>query len=254
MLAEKEILKNKLSSFHIQIKNLPEGTLSSAKNGNYHKWYRFIHGERSYIYREERALAEQLAYKKYLSTLSKELENELHAIDAYLKKHSTNPSKALQMLTKDSAYYELLIPYFKHESQSMSDWTSAIYQTNPKHPEQLTHKTISGHNVRSKSESIIDMFLFHNRIPFRYECELLLDNITLYPDFTIRHPVTGQTFYWEHFGMMDDPSYCKNVASKLQLYMSNGIIPSIQLITTYETRAHPLSTSTIENIILEYFL
>jgi len=59
------------------------------------------------------------------------------------------------------------------------------------------------------------MILYADNIPFRYECALQLDNITIYPDFTIRHPQTGETIYWEHFGRMDKDDYSKNAFSKL---------------------------------------
>ena len=81
-----------------------------------------------------------------------------------------------------------------------------------------------------------------------------LDGIMIYPDFTIRHPKTGETFYWEHFSLMDNPTYSKNACSKLQHYISSGIIPSIQLITTYETKDNPLSAEKVEKIVEEYFL
>lgn len=58
---------------------------------------------------------------------------------------------------------------------------------------------------------------------------------------------------WEHFGLMDDESYSQNTSSKLQLYTSCGIIPGIQLITTYETKEYPLSTEVIEKTIHYYF-
>lgn len=123
-----------------------------------------------------------------------------------------------------------------------------------KSAKQLLHKTISGNLVRSKSESLIDMLLYTHKIPFRYKCALQLGDITLYPNFTIRHPYTGHIFYWEHFGRMDDPTYCKNTYNKLQLYSSHRIIPSIHLITTYETQEYPLSTHTVEKVIQQYFL
>ena len=98
------------------------------------------------------------------------------------------------------------------------------------------------------------MFLYLNKIPFRYECALHLDETVLYPDFTILHPSTQQLYYWEHFGMMDSSVYAQNTYSKLQLYTSHNIIPSIQLITTFETKDHPLTQKTIEAIIKQYFL
>ena len=55
-------------------------------------------------------------------------------------------------------------------------------------------------------------------------------------------------------GMMDNPIYCNKMLSKLQFYISNGIIPTIQLITTYETKETPLSAETVEKIVEEYFL
>ncbi len=128
------------------------------------------------------------------------------------------------------------------------------YPKNENHIENLIHKTYSGNLVRSKSEALIDMFLYKNRIPFRYECPLKLGDVYVYPDFTIRHPRTGEFFYWEHFGMMDDLNYSKNAYSKLQLYTSHGIIPTIQLITTYETKKHPLDAEMVERIVEQYFL
>ena len=108
--------------------------------------------------------------------------------------------------------------------------------------------------VRSKSEAMIAHFLYINKIPFQYEAALSLNQLTIYPDFTIRHPFTGEMYYWEHFGLMDDLSYCQKTALKLQTYLSNGIIPSIHLITTFETSSNPLTTEIIQRTIEQYFL
>ncbi len=107
--------------------------------------------------------------------------------------------------------------------------------------------------VRSKSEALIHMYLFKNRIPFRYECELHLGNQIVYPDFTIRHPKTGKLYYWEHFGLMDDRNYAKKTCKKLYDYSTHGIIPMIQLITTYETKENPLTVETVEEVLAHYF-
>ena len=52
---------------------------------------------------------------------------------------------------------------------------------------------------------------------------------------------------------MDDVNYSKNAGLKLQTYISNGIIPMVHLITTYETKDNPLSSDIIEGIINFYF-
>lgn len=78
-------------------------------------------------------------------------------------------------------------------------------------------------------------------------------DIHLYPDFSIRHPKDGKMYYWEHFGLMDQPGYARKAGIKLQNYIASGIIPTIQLITTYETKEIPLSVDVVEGIVERYF-
>ncbi len=151
-------------------------------------------------------------------------------------------------------YHNLLAPYFQLTNEELISWTTAPYEHNITYPEHLTHHSISGNTVRSKSEAIIDMTLYTNQIPFRYEAQLMLNDIPVFPDFTILHPRTKEIYYWEHFGMMDNEKYAKSACSKISLYTSNNIIPSINLITTFETKDHPLSTVLVDNIIQHYFL
>ena len=247
-----EQIKQKLSSLSTILDTLPGGELICSKNGHYYKWYHSIHGKLKYIPKKNRLLAEQLAYKKYITYQLQDLQNEYDSMLSYMNNHHPLPGKASALLSESTEFRSLLLPHFSNTS--LSDWLSSPYEKNPKYPEQLIHKSSSGNMVRSKSEAIIDTFLFLNKIPFRYECLLELGNVKLYPDFTIRHPKNGNLIYWEHFGRMDDPGYARKAASKLQLYISHGIIPSIHLITTYETKDVPLTTELAEKIIQYYFL
>ncbi|MBQ9136295.1 MAG: ATPase [Lachnospiraceae bacterium] len=253
-LAESDRLAQQINALKKQLEHLPEGKLICTRNGTHFKWYQSNDGDMNYIPKHERHLAEQLAEKKYLSMMYEELVAEKAAIDQYLNQHPTSFGNVQSLLTNPSEYRTLLSDRFKPLSQELSDWAHAPYESNPHYPEQLIHKSISGNNLRSKSESLIDMFLHINQIPFRYEAALILNNTTYYPDFTIRHPISGKLYYWEHFGLMDNPVYAQNAFSKLQFYSSQGIIPSIQLITTFETKDHPLDTTLIEKIISHYFL
>lgn len=252
MKHEQMMLDKKISSVKEHLKHLPSGKLVCSQNGEYQKWYQSDGHKKTYIPKSNKQLAEKLAIKKYLSLQLEDLENEKKAIESYLR-HSTH-EKSIQLLTNHSEYQKLLKPYFTPLSEELSNWTNAQYERNQKYPEQLMHKGSSGNYVRSKSESMIDMVLYIHKIPFRYECALILGETTLFPDFTIRHPKTGEVFYWEHFGLMDNPEYSKNAYSKMQLYTNHGIVPSIQLITTYETKEHPLTADTIEKIVEDYFL
>ena len=218
MIVQRQQLEEQILSINSQLKELPKGNFFCTRNGKHYKWYQSDGHNQTYIPKKEHKLAEQLAVKKYLSLLLEDLIHEKKAIDFYLRHHNSEVGKAEQLLRNEPEYQRLLSAYFK-----------------------------------PMSEELIDMLLYTNKVPFRYECALQLGETIIYPDFAIRHPVSGEVYYWEHFGKMDNPDYCKNVSSKLQLYTSHGIIPSIQLITTYETKRNPLSAETIEKIIREYF-
>lgn len=245
-------LESQIKDVKHELKSLPPGTLSCARNGNYYKWYQCSQNSDTYIPKSNRVFAQQLAYKKYLSTLLEDLSKEKRAIELYLK-HYPEPSKVSSLLSHPE-FQILLAPYFTPFAQEITDWMNSSYDSNPQHTEHLIHRSTSGNLVRSKSEAMIDMLLHVNKIPFRYECALSLGDTLLYPDFTIRHPKTGTFYYWEHFGLMDNPGYSHNTFSKLELYASHGIIPTINLITTYETKASPLDPEIVKNIISRYFL
>ena len=181
-----------------------------------------------------------------------ELLLEKKACTQYLQHFAKFSNKSEQLLNSPP-YIPLLKSYFKPKSQTHDEWVNANYSRNVNHPEHLIHKSLSTNLVRSKSEAMIDTVLFQNHIPYRYECLLQLGDLHFYPDFTILHPITNQIYYWEHFGMMDNPNYAKNVFSKLLIYSSNNIIPSINLITTYETQTSPLNIYQVEEIIHYYF-
>lgn len=247
---ESQQLDKQIQSLQAQLKTFPDGDFFSNKNGNRYKWFHLINGKKQYLKKKDRSLAEKLAIKKYLSLQLDDCLHEKAAIEFYLRHHV--PAKAEQMLTQNSDYQSLLSPYFKPLSQELEEWSQSTFTQCPKYPEGKIHLAPSGNMVRSKSEVLIDMILTTNRIPFRYECELQLPECTIYPDFTIRNPRTGKILYWEHFGQMDNREYAKKTAKKLNTYISNNIIPNINLITTYETKDHPLSISTLDHILSEY--
>ena len=255
-IKELKQLENKINELNENINELPEGKLICAANGEGRgmKWY-LSDGHRSvYLPKKERRFAEQLALKRYLMLQLENLQKEKKAIERYLKYHNSNPNQKEQEFLTNTGFRELLISQLNPISEQLNTWTREPYIKNERYVEGLIYTTPSGNKVRSKSEVLIDMYLYKSRIPFRYECLLQLGEIALYPDFTIRHPETGEIFYWEHLGRMDDLRYASQAYSKLQLYAANGIIPNINLIITCETKEHPISTEMIEKIIEFYFL
>lgn len=53
---------------------------------------------------------------------------------------------------------------------------------------------------------------------------------------------------------MDNPDYSTKTFKKLQLYNGSNIIPTVNLITTYETQNHPLDSEYVQTLINYYFL
>lgn len=253
MRREHQRLKEEIAKLEGRLQQLPEGNLLCAQNGSYYKWYVCRNGIRTYLPKSERKLAEQLALRRYLSCRLKDVRDEEHAIDSYLRRHAEK-TYVDKLWDSNPEYGNLLSSYFVPKNLELSEWVKTPYQQNDMHSEQKIYKSCSGNSVRSKSEVLIDMALHTHCIPFRYECALQLEGAVLYPDFTIRHPENGKWFYWEHFGMMDEPMYYANVYKKLHLYTMNGIVPGIHLITTYETKKNPLDMEKVERVIREYFL
>ena len=108
--------------------------------------------------------------------------------------------------------------------------------------------------MRSKSEAMIIKVLKQHNIPYRYEAKLTLGNTIMYPDFIIRLPKTGEYIYWEHFGLLDKPSYVKDMHFKLQTFTSHGIMPGINLIVTFENQDNPLTFEMIDMMVKYYLL
>jgi ATP-dependent exoDNAse (exonuclease V) alpha subunit len=91
----------------------------------------------------------------------------------------------------------------------------------------LIHRTRRGELVRSKSEVIIANELYAQGIDYyEYESPLKLPSgETRYPDFTIVDDDTGETFYWEHLGLLHNPDYAARWNRKLAAYRAAGIFP-----------------------------
>ncbi len=256
--AESLRLATEIKRLEAEIATYPEGKLICSHNGKYLKWYKSDGHTKKYIPKAKQQLISQLATREYLSCLLADTMQEKKAIDRYLQAHTSYSTKVSSLFSNNPIYHQILSPYISSQYKStlpdINEWLQASFISNPQHPEQLIHHSLSSHFVRSKSESMIASLLFMNHIPFRYEAALTLGNTTLYPDFTIRHPTTGKFVFWEHFGLMDDALYSQKATSKIQLYSSHGIVLYDGLIITSETKDHPLSIETIKKIISVHFL
>lgn len=259
VLSRKESLLQKKQKLEKLLSKAPDGTLiysqTVIKGKSYYKWYVSKPSGRYYIPHKNRSLARELARKKLRQQQLKDVDYELKAIDFYLKNHREYSD--LEKLLESSPIMDLIMEENPIPASNLSEelkrWEKEPYEMNPKHPEHKTIRAINGLMVRSKSEAFIVLLLVTYHIPFRYECKLVLNGEIIYPDFTIRHPVTGETFYWEHAGKLEDRVYIAEHLFKLRLFLYNGYIPDFNVIFTYESDSHPFNIQIAEDKIKEFF-
>lgn len=72
------------------------------------------------------------------------------------------------------------------------------------------------------------------------------------PDFKVVDDDTGEVWYWEHCGLMNDPRYKKRWNDKKAFYQKNGIEEGKNLICTFDENG-ALDSQKIERIIEEIF-
>ena len=118
--------------------------------------------------------------------------------------------------------------------------------------DRLIHRTARGELVRSKSEVIIANALHYHKLDYVYEPELMLEGKFYRPDFKIEDADTGDVWYWEHCGMMDNPKYKKRWENKKTFYKKNGIEEGKNLIVTYD-KGGSLDSHKLEEIIKKIF-
>lgn len=192
LLQNRNELAQKIFKLQKEIKQAPPGDLICTQNSTYTKWYVSFGSTSKYIKKKDRKYAELLAHKKLMKFQLEELKQELSTLNEFIVNHEKIPRKSQQLLG-DRRYIELLQPFWKKKADKYQEWMFEKYEKNKKHPEKLIHVTKSGYAVRSKSEAIIADALFEHDIPFRYECELSLGEVNLYPDFTIMNPPDRRT-------------------------------------------------------------
>lgn len=243
-----------------EIQGLPIGSLYCACRGEqkYYYYSKSVNGTRQKKYvsmknGKQAQLISDLKRKRFLIGCKKVLDGNVVALRACLLKYKEfDPSEISSRLA--ATYKNISDAAISQQAENDLDWQHAPYLRAEMYEENLKHEAIGGLMVRSKSEALIAFALELAHVPFHYEEILEIDNKKIAPDFTILHPVTGERIYWEHFGMMDDPTYASESFKKLILYGQNGITPGKNLIYTMETNAEPLSIREIQGMITHFLL
>ena len=232
-----------------QIKELPEGSATVYMTNGIRRVEGIYKGKRVHFTHDQLPLASQLILRKYLSKKLTELTHAKHLLQINCSFNDRYLGMAEQYLIKNPLRTQLLNDYFKIENESLRAWALAPACCAAPYQELRTEEALNGLMVRSKSEVLIVVYLYVNRIPFRYEDPLVINGEIFYPDFTIRDPKTGTVYWYEHFGQMDSEKYIEKTMRKLRSYAKGGLIPGVNFIMTFETRDHKLSLSQIQSAI-----
>lgn len=253
MLKQVKYCKNRITELEAELKELPDGQISSYFNGYNYSWRIKLPGQkRMYLPKKYRSLACQLAKKRAVTAQIADLNEEAEACAGYL---SFCPGGGrLDQILKNRGIAELISEECGPVKKNAETWQRAEYEKNAKYPEKLTFSTVRGEKVRSKSEALIANLLLMLKIPYRYEQCHIIGGYRVYPDFTVLNADTGQEILIEHFGMMNDPDYARNTAAKIKAYITAGYIPYKNILFFFEGNDMPLDMEMIQFVFEKYLV
>ena len=209
-----------------------------------------------YISKEKMSLASAIAQRDYDAKMLAEIQRQRGVLEKCVAKYDVSVAENLYAQLH-LARRSLVTPLVYSDEDFVARWSAVKYAGRGFDADSPVLMTARGERVRSKSEIIIADALFRRGIPYRYEYphELLLagarnrKRIVVYPDFTCLNVRTHREFVWEHFGMIDVPEYCQNMASKMEMYLQNGFCMGKNFVMTTETHERPLNSMMVKAML-----
>ena len=233
------------------INNSPKGSLRTSKEHGIPRYYtKQSSTQKAWTYINDTSLIIKLKNKSNAIKAMKETQKELTQINNILSNQAdTKITNLFHNITIGKHTYPVQNFMELMKNTYISNWLSIPYEKKPFPQYGPKHYSMSGKEVRSKSEGKIYDCLEHRNIPFVYEFPVKIDGINYHPDFKCLNPRTLEVIYWEHWGTMDDPSYVNKQLKKLEAYRKAGIILGKNLFVTIETKDKPLIPETIFQFI-----
>jgi len=249
-------LTTQLSMIENKIKNAPDGALKVSIQRNIPRYYHSYSNNAKptkYISRKYQDLAQQLAQKDYYLDLIPVLQKQIDALNKFENDYDGRAiANVYEKLSE--VRQQLVNPIELSDEEYCERWLNNKQNQKEKNPNSFAMDmgitTRKGEMVRSKSEKLIADKLFMRKIPYVYETPLTLARGSIiYPDFTILNVRTRETFYLEHFGMMDNSDYCKKALEKIDLYEANSIYLGEKLLVSFESSTKGIHMLQIDSII-----
>lgn len=160
----------------------------------------------------------------------------------------TRPKMRLYLVVHNSLKDELPLILCKvYENSAIEQRKTLLfgYKTSPLKPYLVTLRNGNTIEVKSKIECIIVKALDEAEVDFEYEPKEFFEEYHIIPDFKL--VIDGQTYYIEHLGNMNNPSYRNRWFQKFEIYKKLGLADV--LITTSESEEKSNVELNIKNIV-----
>lgn len=248
MKAEKRLRKN-----HV----IPSGSLRVSKSNGVIQYFIRDNGsnESKYRYTRDRSAAQAIAQHDYDTKIYEKLTELCNWMSKFLKHYDIEAVQGSYEGLSEGRR-RIVEPVLEPDDVFAENWINGFdMSASESFKENRVYLTDSGHEVRSKSEKIIDDLLTAYKIPHVYEPRVVLeDERVIYPDFAVLNVSKRKTYYWEHFGLVGDVEYSVKNFAKICEYEYCGIGVDNNLIISFESAEHPLSTRRLREKIEHYFL
>lgn len=237
------------------LRKAPKGRLRISMQGKNRKpHYYHVTDENTngvYIPLENMDLIKALAQKVYDQKVLKVAKKQMALLDNFNRRYQ---SSSVEGVWNGRFRGDLIIPAVVSDDVYVDCWNSVTYEGKPFDENDPVLRISDGRRVRSKSEMIIAEILMSYKIPFRYEFPKRVGGVLVHPDFVCLNVRTRKEIIWEHFGMVDNPEYAKNMLFKMNSYQNNGLIAGTDFIFTMETMKNPVSPEMVKQYVESHLL
>ena len=246
------LLNDRLLDLNNEIKDLPEGNLYIYQKGGKHYYAQRLPkgGNRKKEHRvaitkdSETVLA--LVRKKYVEGAIENIKNDIVHLDNAIANYSPIGEESVMKAFCDR--YPELSGGIYYGRRDLESWVSD-YVPREFYEEDLKSVSAKGERMRSGGEMYIAARLDHFGIPYRYEDDTGIPDLSYAPDFKILRPRDRKIIYWEHFGKVDDYQYVLDNIEKVRKYIDYGIKPWDNLIMTFNNEKGGFNGKLIDAMI-----
>lgn len=236
--------------------NAPDGRLRIAHKRGTEQYYLVSEDSDNlgkYISKKNADLIRSLAQKDYACKTINYMKKKKKMLESMRDMVVSFDDDKIYNKLNDSRK-KLISPYYIPDDDYIKNWLSESFETKAFEEEEPEILTERGERVRSKSEKIIADKLLMLGVPYKYEHPIVLIGVgTVYPDFTLLDIKKRENVLLEHFGMMDNPTYCENAIRKINSYQKNGYYEGENILYTFETLKNPINIKNFENVMRNRF-